>query len=68
MKGKSLEDQQEQEDNVLQMVEGCEEFSALLSPWEVEFIDGASHLLSRGRVLTGDQKAMLKAIWTRISV
>lgn len=55
------------EEEILQMIEDCENRESKLSEWEQGFIESISVQLGRGGSLTSKQKDKLEAIWNRIT-
>jgi hypothetical protein len=55
------------EDELLQMIEDCENRETKMSEWEQQFIDSISIQVGRGNALTGKQVQTLERIWNRVT-
>lgn len=54
-------------EDVLQLIEDCENRSHKLNDWELGFIDSISKVLERGGSLTERQLETLEQIWEKIT-
>jgi hypothetical protein len=60
---KAKQDQEE----ILQMIQDCENREGQMSEWEQSFIDSISTRLGNGYSLTDKQKETLERIWNKVT-
>ena len=54
-------------DEILQMIEDCENRESKLSDWERSFIDSVKKQVSDGKGYSPKQEEKLTAIWERVT-
>jgi hypothetical protein len=55
------------EDDVLAMIEDCENSESELTEWEADFIESISDQIGRGLSITAKQVDKLDSIWQRVT-